>query len=115
METKSRPEGIATGRTVPLVPPLYQASVYLVPDLDAFDRLSHGQEPGFFYVRDCHPNAKLLAGQLAALEGASWAVLCGSGMAAVTAVLLALVEQGDRIVAGNALHFETAYLLKREL
>ena len=105
----------ATGRTIPLVPPLYQSSVYLLPDLDAFDRISTGEEPGFLYVRDCHPNARLLAEQLAVLEGASWVLPSGSGMAAVTAVLLSVVEHGDRIVASDALHFETAHLLRHAL
>jgi cystathionine beta-lyase/cystathionine gamma-synthase len=106
---------MATGRTVPLVPPLYQSSVYRIPDLDVFERINQGNERGFFYVRDRHPNAEFLARQLAAFEGASWVALCGSGMAAITAILLSQVEQGDRIVAGNALHFETAHLLQRGL
>jgi cystathionine beta-lyase/cystathionine gamma-synthase len=115
MAARSASPGIALGRTTPLVSPLYQSSAYLLPDLDAFDRINNGDEAGFFYVRDRHPNGLLLAEQLAALEGASWVALCGSGMAAITATLLALVEQGDRIVAGNPLHFETSHLLKREL
>jgi cystathionine beta-lyase/cystathionine gamma-synthase len=115
MTDSSIPPAIALGRTMPLVPPLFQSSVYLVPDLDAFDRINHGQEPGFFYVRDSHPNALLLAERLAALEGASWVAACGSGMAAITAILLALLEQGDRVVASTALHFETAHLLRHEL
>ena len=43
METKSRLARIAAGRTVPMVPPLYQASMYLVPDLDTFDRIKLGR------------------------------------------------------------------------
>src|SRR6516164_3918323 len=98
MAEKDASAGAATGRTIPLVPPLYQSSVYLLPDLDAFDRISTGEEPGFLYVRDCHPNARLLAEQLAVMEGASWVLLSGSGMAAISAILLAVVEHGDRIV-----------------
>jgi cystathionine beta-lyase/cystathionine gamma-synthase len=98
-----------------MVTPLYQSSVYHVPDLDAFDRINQGAEHGFFYVRDRHPNAQLLAEHLAVLEGAAWVTPCGSGMAAITATLLALVDKGDRIVAGSSLHFETTHLLRREL
>ena len=54
---------------MPLVPPLYQSSVYTLPDLDALDRIMNGEEPGFIYARDGHPNARHLADQLAALEG----------------------------------------------
>jgi cystathionine beta-lyase/cystathionine gamma-synthase len=103
------------GSSTPLVPPLYQSSVYTLPDLDALDRIMNAEEPGFIYARDGHPNARHLADQLAALEGAAWAAVCGSGMAAITAGLLAVVQQGDRIVASNRLYGRTTQLLNQEL
>jgi cystathionine gamma-synthase len=96
------------------VPPLYQSSVYCLPDLDALDRVTEGGEPGFIYARDAHPNAARLAGRLAELEGAAWAVMCGSGMAAVTAAMLATVQQGDRIIASNRLYGRTTQLFLEE-
>src|SRR5438876_5012617 len=98
------PAGRELGSSVPLVPPLYQSSVYTLPDLDALDRVMNAEEPGFIYARDGHPNARHLAAQLAALEGAAWAAVCGSGMAAISALLLATVQQGDRIVASDRLY-----------
>ena len=103
------------GPSTPLVPPLYQSSVYALPDLDALDRIMDGAEPGFIYARDSHPNAKLLADQLAAAEAARWAVVTGSGMAAITAGLLALLKQGDRVVASNRLYGRTTQLFTQEL
>jgi cystathionine beta-lyase/cystathionine gamma-synthase len=103
------------GASAPLVPPLYQSSVYTLPDLDALDRILNAEESGYVYARDAHPNARLLADQLAAWEGASWSVVCGSGMAAITAGLLALVKQGDRVVASNRLYGRTTQLLGQEL
>jgi cystathionine beta-lyase/cystathionine gamma-synthase len=103
------------GSSTPLVPPLYQSSVYTLPDLDALDRIMNAEEPGFIYARDGHPNARQLADQLAVLEGASWAAVCSSGMAAITAGLLAVVQQGDRIVASNRLYGRTTQLLNQEL
>jgi cystathionine beta-lyase/cystathionine gamma-synthase len=103
------------GQSTPLVPPLYQSSVYILPDLDALDRIMNAEAPGFIYARDGHPNARQLADQLAALEGASWAVVCGSGMAAISAVVLATVSQGERIVASNRLYGRTTQLFKEEL
>src|SRR5262249_14231659 len=103
------------GRSRPLVPPLYQSSVYSIPDLDALDRIVNAEEPGFVYARDAHPNAKALANELATLEGAAWAVICGSGMAAITASILPLVQQGDRIVASNRLYGRTTQLFGQEL
>ena len=103
------------GRSTPLAPPLYQSSVYTLPDLDALDRIINAEEPGFIYARDGHPNAKELAAALAAAEGGDWAVICGSGMAAITAPLLTLVQSGDRIIASNRLYGRTTQLLAEEL
>lgn len=103
------------GCSVPLVPPLYQSSVYTLPDLDALDRISDGAEPGFIYARDAHPNARRLAEALARLEGADWGIICGSGMAAISAILLATLQKGDRIVASNRLYGRTTQLLGQEL
>jgi cystathionine beta-lyase/cystathionine gamma-synthase len=103
------------GDSTPLVPPLYQSSVYTLPDLDALDRIMNGEAPGFIYARDAHPNARHLASQLAALEGGTWAAVCGSGMAAISAILLATLERGDRIVASNRLYGRTTQLLGQEL
>jgi len=103
------------GRSVPLVPPLYQSSVYNLPDLDALDRVMNGQEPGFIYARDGHPNSRTLADKLAALEAANWAVVCGSGMAALSAAFLGYVSTGDRVIASNRLYGRTTKLLRQEL
>jgi cystathionine beta-lyase/cystathionine gamma-synthase len=103
------------GQSTPLVPPLFQSSVYTLPDLDALDRIMNGAAPGFIYARDGHPNARQLAEQLAALEGANWAVVCGSGMGAISAVVLATVSQGERIVASNRLYGRTTQLFMEEL
>jgi cystathionine beta-lyase/cystathionine gamma-synthase len=113
----SRPPNVdrSLGASTPLVPPLFQSSVYTLPDLDALDRIMNAEEKGFIYARDGHPNAKWLGEELAAAEGAAWGIVCGSGMAAVTAGLLSLVQQGDRIVASNRLYGRTTQLLTQEL
>ena len=60
------------GPSSPLVPPLYTAAVYTLPDLDALDAIYEGREPGYIYARDAHPNAHQLAAELAKLEGGTW-------------------------------------------
>jgi cystathionine beta-lyase/cystathionine gamma-synthase len=89
--------------------------VYTLPDLDTLDSIMNGEQPGFIYARDAHPNARHLAEQLSTLESADWSVICGSGMAAITACLLALVKQGDQILASNSLYGRTTQLLNQEL
>jgi cystathionine beta-lyase/cystathionine gamma-synthase len=103
------------GDSVPLVPPLYQSSVYTLPDLDALDRIANRERSGYIYARDAHPNADRLAAHLAKLEGATWAMACGSGMAAISAALLSQLDRDDRIVASTRLYGRTRQLLDREL
>jgi cystathionine beta-lyase/cystathionine gamma-synthase len=105
----------ALGETVPLVPPLYQSSVYTLPDLDALDRIMNDGEPGFIYARDAHPNARRLADLLARLEAAEWGIICGSGMAAISAIALSTLEKGQRLIAGNRLYGRTSQLFNQEL
>jgi cystathionine gamma-synthase len=99
----------------PLVPPIYQSSVYTLADLDALDRILDGGEPGFIYARDAHPNARRLAQLLATAESAAWGIVTGSGMAAISAIVLSTVQQGQRIVAGNRLYGRTVQLFSQEL
>lgn len=98
------------GLSSPLVPPLYQSSVYTLPDLDTLDRIMDEGAPGFFYARDGHPNARFLGARLAEVENAKWGVVCTSGMGAISALVLATLRQGDRIVTGNRLYGKTAQL-----
>src|SRR5262249_33102511 len=102
------------GATNPLIAPLYQSAVYTIPDIDTLDRISNGEAPGFVYARDAHPNARRLAALLAALEGAAWGVVCGSGMAAISAIVLATGQAGGRIIASNRLYGRTTQLFQQE-
>jgi cystathionine gamma-synthase len=103
------------GRTTPLSPPIVPSSVFTLADLDALEAVISGDEPGFIYARDAHPNGRLLADALATLEGGTWGAIGASGMAAVTASLLAVAGPGDRVVASDRLYGRTRQLLAREL
>ncbi|MFO0970353.1 MAG: aminotransferase class I/II-fold pyridoxal phosphate-dependent enzyme [Gemmataceae bacterium] len=103
------------GATQPLVHPLYPSAVYVFPDLDALDTVLDGQEPGFIYARDAHPNARLLATKLAELHHGQWGVVTSSGMAAISVVLLAGLQKDDRVLAGNRLYGRTGQLFSQEL
>ncbi|HZZ82187.1 MAG TPA: aminotransferase class I/II-fold pyridoxal phosphate-dependent enzyme [Gemmataceae bacterium] len=103
------------GKTKPLVTPIYQSSVYSIPDLDALDAIMNDGQPGFIYARDAHPNARQLGKMLAQIESAEWGVITGSGMAAISAIVLATVQQGQRVLASNRLYGRTVQLFTQEL
>lgn len=101
--------------TSPLAPPLQLSAVYRVADLSQIDALYQGEESGYFYARDGHPNAAQLAARLAALEGAEAGLVCASGMAAESAVFLSCLGQGDEVAVSDGLYGRTVALVGREL
>src|SRR6185437_7672586 len=102
-------------RTAPLAPSLHLAAVYQVSGLDQIDALYEGREPGWIYARDGHPNAAQLAAKIATLEGAETALVCASGMAAESAVFLAMLNPGEEIALSEGLYGRTAARVGREL
>jgi cystathionine beta-lyase/cystathionine gamma-synthase len=115
MAENDRKTPSALGDTVPLVSPIYQSSVYTLPDLDALDRVLDDGQPGYIYARDAHPNARRLAQLLADAERATWGVVTGCGMSAISAIVLSTMQQGQRIVASNRLYGRTTQLFSQEL
>jgi O-succinylhomoserine sulfhydrylase len=61
-----------------------------------------GEQVGMTYSRLQNPTVQMLEERLALLEGAEACRAMCSGMAAMTAVLLCQVSQGDHVVAGRA-------------
>lgn len=106
------PEG--AGR--PVAPPLQMSVVYAADTPDGLDAQYEGRAPGYTYSREGHPNASVLADRIAALEGAPNAgTVTGSGMAAITAVMFALLKAGDRVVGGDQLYGRSLRLMAEEL
>lgn len=72
-----------------------------------------GPEAGgcYLYGRHFNPTVYNLGRQLAALEGTEAAYCCASGMGAISAVILALCNAGDHVVASHTLYGGTWALL----
>ncbi|MGE3822471.1 MAG: PLP-dependent aspartate aminotransferase family protein [Isosphaeraceae bacterium] len=102
-------------QTQPIAPPIQLSSVYQVSDLTQIEALYQGEAAGFIYSRDGHPNARQLEAKVAALEGAEAALVCASGMAAESALLLGLLGQGDDVALSEELYGKTSLLVGREL
>jgi len=112
-------EDFVTQRTH--APPLDFSSTYPLPDLDEaigdLDRLLEGRRPEHtsFYSRLANPTVDRYERALARLEGAEDAVAFSSGMAAVTATILAAARHGRHIVAVRPLYGGTDHLLEAGL
>ncbi|MFN3615169.1 MAG: trans-sulfuration enzyme family protein [Rubrimonas sp.] len=103
----------------PVATPIWPSVVYRSTDADELDSQYEGRAFGYTYAREGHPNADMLREKLDWLEGVTPAmgkgVVVGSGMAAVSAVLLGVLKAGDHVVAGDQLYGRTLRLLKAEL
>lgn len=99
------------------VPPLDWSTTYPVADLEAatqsLDALAAGGEPtgSSVYARLHNPTVARFETALAALEGGAGAVAFASGMAALTAVLLAARQRGGHVVAVRPLYGSSDHLL----
>jgi cystathionine beta-lyase/cystathionine gamma-synthase len=88
--------------------PVFQSSTF---ELDG--------QPGYHDVKYARlsntPNHDALAAKLAALEGTETALVAASGMAAISAGLLAVAKAGDHVLAHDCLYGGTHSLLTRDL
>lgn len=98
-------------------PPLDLSSTYPLPDLDlataSLEALADGAAIAAtpVYSRLHNPTVARFERAVADLEGAEDAVAFGSGMAAITAVLLAARERGQEVVALRPIYGGTDHLL----
>lgn len=104
-------EGSARALNTPLQPSV----VYRAESPDALNATYDGTAPGYTYSREGHANAALLAAKIDVLEGATGGMMTGSGMAAVSATLLALLSEGDHVIGGDQLYGRSLRLLTQEL
>lgn len=86
------------------VPPIYQNSLFTLPDVETFFEREQRHPAVYDYTRCANPTTDALEAKLAALERTEAARCFGSGMAAVAAAVLHHVGSGDHIIA-----VETAY------
>lgn len=98
-----------------VVTPLQPSVVYASPDPDTLDSQYEGGNPGYTYAREGHPNADVLAQKIDLLEGAEGGLVLGSGMAAVTAVLMGVLKSGDHVLGGDQLYGRSLRLLTQDL
>lgn len=72
-----------------------------------------GDQPGNVYSRYTNPTVRSFEQRIAALEGGEAAVATASGMAAILATCMALLEQGDHIVCSRSVFGTTTALFTR--
>jgi cystathionine beta-lyase/cystathionine gamma-synthase len=104
-------DDIATGA---VGTPIYQTSTFILNE-DQYESVEGGYaRDRFIYTRYGNPNQWAVQEKLAALEGAESAIVFSSGMAAITATVLAMVDKGAHLVAASDLYGGTYNLFNQE-
>jgi cystathionine beta-lyase/cystathionine gamma-synthase len=99
----------------PLVAPIYQSVKFTFDDVAATLGQFKGERDGFYYSRVSNPTLRQLELTLAELQGRDGCLLTGSGVAAISMPLLALLRSGDHVVHFAELYGPTRALIGRLL
>ena len=94
-----------------ILPPVSQVSAFSYDSMEQLEQVFQHKRMGFAYTRIGNPTVSALERKINKLEGGIGAVCCSSGMAAITAAILAACESGDEIIAGAGLYGGTIDLL----
>ena len=92
--------------------PLYQTSTFAFDTAEQGERRFAGEESGGVYSRLGNPTVQVLEERIAAMELGEGALAFGSGMAAVSAILVHLTKSGDHILCTRGIYGCTFGLLK---
>ncbi|MBU2970376.1 methionine gamma-lyase [Pseudoalteromonas sp. C2R02] len=87
-----------------LATPLYQTSTFVFKNAEQGRARFAGEEEGYIYTRLGNPTTRQFEQKLAVLEGMEDAAATATGMAAVSASVMANVQAGDHIIASKALY-----------
>jgi len=115
METKCIHAGMSENECLAVVPPIYQTSTFKFKNADHGAALFAGKEKGYIYSRLLNPTVEALENAVAELEGGHKGLGTGSGMAAISAVLMSFIQAGDHILCSESVYGPTTTLLKTVL
>ena len=80
-------------------PPIFQTSIFCFKSFDDFKGALADEPSHFIYSRGNNPTVNLLEKKIAALEHGERAKLVSSGVAAISAAVMAFLKTGDHVVA----------------
>jgi methionine-gamma-lyase len=84
--------------------PIYQTSTFAFQNSAHGEALFSGKAEGYMYSRLGNPTVNALEREMAFLEGGEEAAAFGSGMAAVSAIVMAFCRAGDNYIATSPVY-----------
>lgn len=82
----------------PVVAPIYQSAKFTFSRMADIRKLFDGKKDGYLYTRYGNPTLRELELNLASLQGVEEGCVFASGVSAISHTLLALLEQGDKVL-----------------
>jgi len=83
-------------------PPIYETTTFRYETAAEGALLGADRGEGWYYTRWGNPTTAELESRVALLEGGEMAIATGSGMGAISTVILGLLQRGDHLVAPRA-------------
>lgn len=102
----------ATQHQGSLAPPIFQTSTFVFDSAETGAARFAGEQEGYIYSRLSNPTVAMLEERIAAMENGEKGLAFGSGMAAVSAILLGLTKTGDHVLCSEGVYGCTFGLLQ---
>ncbi len=96
-------------------PPIFETSTFVFESFEELEEAFAHPETHAIYTRGTNPTVRVTEEKIAALEGADFCRLFGSGMAAISAAILTCVKAGDHVVSIRSVYGPAYNLLSRYL
>lgn len=94
-----------------VTPPIVQTSNFAFPTVEAFRNAMKNEMDNHLYTRGNNPTVEIVRKKIAALEQTEECLLFGSGVAAIAAVMLHVLQTGDHVVCVRSPYSWTYFLL----
>ncbi len=102
-------------RTGATAVPVYQTVSYAHASAESLAAVFQSRMPGYVYTRIANPTTFALEARLAEMEQGIGCIATSSGMAAISAVAMALLRAGDEVVAAPGIFGGTISLFQNTL
>ena len=98
--------------TSAISPPIWQTTTFLAESSEHFATLAKSVKPSEYYSRYGNPTHNQVEALMATLEGGEASLVTGSGMGAICASVMSLLDRGDHVVAQRNLYAGAVALLE---
>jgi methionine-gamma-lyase len=96
----------------PVATPIVRSSNFTFATTEEMKRWAEGKSKAYIYTRYGNPTLTVAEAKIASLEHAEAAVVAASGMAAISSALLAVLSNGDELIASRQLYGGTYRMMR---